>query len=334
MKNKIVVNARCFSRLFTGVERCAHEISKRIQPSRIIQPNHPHDPITGNLWEQFVLPAQIQRNEILWSPANAGPWQVQNQVVTLHDASVFDHPGWFKPSFAAWTRLSWKILAKRVKAVITVSSFSRDRLKIHLRIPAEKIHVIYNGVGKPFEPQPQTAIDQVKRKYKINKPYILFVGTREPRKNLSTLAEAWKGLNSNTHMLFVAGAKGKVFASAINDIKNSGYIQEQDLPALYAGATVFVMPSFYEGFGLTALEAMACGTPVIASNRTAFPEILGEAALLVDPSNLAELSNALQKIIKDKRLANQLHERGLAHAAKFSWDETAQKTQSLLENIQ
>ncbi len=334
MKNKIAVNARCFSRQFTGVERCAHEISKRIQPIRIIQPRYPHGQVIGNLWEQFILPAQIQENEILWSPANAGPWLVRNQVVTIHDASVFDHPEWFKPSFAAWTRLSWKILAKRVKAVITVSNFSRDRLKIYLRIPTERIHAIYNGVGKPFEPQPAAAIDQVKTKYKIDKPYILFVGTREPRKNLSTLVQAWEGLHSSTHMLFIAGAQGKVFASITNEIKNSGYIQEQDLPALYAGATAFVMPSFYEGFGLTTLEAMACGTPVIASNRAAFPEILGQAALLVNPSDPADISNALHKIMNDKRLANQLRERGLEQAAKFSWDETAQKTRLLLGDIQ
>ena len=131
MTNKIAINGRFLSRRISGVERYAHEISKRIHPSRVIQPGLQAGQMSGNLWQQLILPTQIKQNETLWSPANAGPWLIRNQVLTLHDASVFDHPEWFKPSFAAWTRLSWRILARRVKAIITVSNFSRKRLEIH-----------------------------------------------------------------------------------------------------------------------------------------------------------------------------------------------------------
>lgn len=330
MTHKIAINGRFLSRRISGVERYAHEISKRIHPRRVIQPAFNSGQLAGNLWEQIVLPVQIKQNEILWSPANAGPWLVQDQVLTIHDASVFDHPEWFKSSFAAWTRLSWKVLAQRVKAIITVSSFSRERLKIHLRVPQEKIHVIHNGVGAPFEQQPQNRVESVKRKYKLDKPYFLFVGTNEPRKNLPTLLQAWKNLKSSTHILFIAGGQGNVFADT--NLSISTYVVDEDLPALYSGATACVTTSHYEGFGLPALEAMACGTPVIAPNTTAFPEILGNAALLIDPNNPAEITTAMQKIMDDPQLSDQLREQGLQHIKNFTWEQAAQKTRSLLEN--
>lgn len=333
MAAKIAINGRCLSRRITGVERYAHEISKRLHSSRIVQPNRPLRKITGNLWEQLILPGQIKQNEILWSPANAGPWLIKNQVVTIHDASVFDHPEWFKPAFAAWTRLSWRILAHRAKAIITVSNFSHERLKIHLRIPEEKTHVIHNGVGKPFEPQSQNAVGEVRKKYKLDKPYFLFVGTNEPRKNLITLVQAWENLSSKTHDLFIAGTEGNIFAPMSSHARSMTYISDEYLPALYSGATAFILPSLYEGFGLTALEAMACSTPVIASDIPAFREIFKDAALFVKPQDASEITNIMRNIIDDPSLANTARERGLQLAKTYSWDEAARKTQALLESI-
>jgi glycosyltransferase involved in cell wall biosynthesis len=333
MSTKVAINARFQKRQATGVDRYAHEISKRIQPSpRFIAPKKILGQIGGHIWEQFILPAQLQKDEILWSPANTSAWSVSRQAVTIHDASVFDHPEWFRPSFAAWTRLSWKILEKRAQAIITVSEFSRTRLKYHLGISEHKIHVIPNGVGKPFEPQTQKSIDKIKTKYNLHKPYFLFVGTLEPRKNLHGLTRAWKSLNIKSHSLFIAGAEGKVFAPA-GRIGSPTYIPDKDLPALYSGATALIIPSFYEGFGLTALEAMACGTPVIASNTTAFPETTGNAALLVDPNHFEEIADAMQKIIEDPNLTNTLRERGFQRAAQFTWEESAQKTSEVLLRV-
>lgn len=294
--------------------------------------------ISGNLWEQFILPLQIKRSEILWSPANAGPWTVHNQVVTIHDASVFDHPEWFRPSFAAWTRLSWKILAKRVKAIMTVSNFSRGRLIHHLQISENKIHVIPNGVGKPFEPQAGNTIEEVRRKYDLNMPYFLFVGTREPRKNLAKLMEAFEKLHSSTHILAIAGGEGKVFADSSVQFNSSahkglGYVPDADLPALYSGSTAVIVPSLYEGFGLTALEALVCGAPVIASNTTAFPETVADAALLINPNNSNEMADAMRDIIENKSLTKTLRKRGFERAAQFTWDEAARKTESLFESL-
>ena len=340
--NKIAVNSRCFSRRITGVERYAHEISKRLTAStRFIQPSQPLGQMSGHLWEQVILPTHLHKDEFLWSPANTSAWSVSRQAVTIHDASVFDHPEWFRPSFAAWTRLSWKILGKRAQAIITVSGFSRERLKYHLRISQNKIHVIPNGVGKPFELQSKHSIDGVRKKYNLNKPYFLFVGTHEPRKNLSTLFQAWEKMNTKNYTLAIAGEKGKVFADSVaghaspfrNFVQFLGYVPDSDLPALYAGASAVIVPSLYEGSGLTALEAMVCGAPVIASNTTSFPEMIGDAAMLVDPNCFEEITNAMQGVIEDPHLANTLRDRGLHQAAQFTWEESARNTQSLLEKL-
>lgn len=333
MPRNIAINGRFQQRKISGVERYAREISKRLTSIKyFIAPKHLPGQIGGHLWEQIVLPANIRTGDILWSPANAGPWLVKNQVVTIHDASVFDHPEWFNPAFAAWTRLSWKILSKRVRAVITVSNFSRERLKFHLGISDKKIHVIYDGVGSPFEPQSVKRVTEAKEKYGIRKPYFLFVGTLEPRKNLTVLRKAWESLNLKTHELFLAGSEGFVFSSAHHP-KSATYVHDEDLPALYSGATAFVFPSLYEGFGLPVLEAMACGTPAITSNTTAFPEIYGDAALLIDPAKPEDITRAMRQIIDDDSLANTLRERGLKKARELSWEKSALKTQAVLEGV-
>lgn len=339
MTNKIAVNARCFSRRITGVERYAREISARLTtPVRFIQPKNPPGQIQGHLWEQFILPLRLDNDEVLWSPANAGSWMVRRQAVSIHDASVFDHPEWFRSSFAAWTRLSWRVLAKRAQAIITVSEFSCARLKYHLGIPENKIHVIPNGVGAPFEPQSKNRIDEVRKKYNLNKPYFLFVGTHQPRKSLAALLSTFEKLNTSTHTLVIAGDKGKVFAESAARVNNPacisiGYVPDSDLPALYSGASAALTTSLYEGSGLTALEAMACGAPVIASNTTSFPEVAGDAALLVNPESTEEITRAMQKIIEDPQLANILRERGSNRVKQFTWDESARRIQTILEML-
>ncbi len=340
MTHKIVVNGRCFTRRITGVERYAHEISKRIQPKpRLIVPGQALNQVSGHLWEQFLLPTKVRGDEVLWSPANSGPWMIRRQVVTIHDASVFDHPEWFRLSFAAWTRLSWKILGMVTKAIVTDSSFSRERLQSHLGVPKDKIKVISNGVAKPFEQQTSKQIGAIRTKYDLNQPYLLFVGTHEPRKNLQTLLTSWQIAQDTLreHSLVVAGDAGRVFTNkGFNKTPKRtrllGYIPDPDLPALYAGANMVIVPSIYEGFGLTALEAMACGTPVIASNTASFPEVTGEAALLVNPNNPKEIVNAMYKIAEDRSFANSLRARGLQRAAQFSWDESTRQVESLLRD--
>jgi glycosyltransferase involved in cell wall biosynthesis len=343
MSAHIAINARYTHRRFTGVERYATELSSRLsQISREIKPSHPLNPIAGHLWEQLILPSHLQSNEVLWSPANTSAWTIRRQAVTIHDASPLDHPEWFNQSFGAWTRLSWRILAKTAHTILTVSNFSRERLKEHLGIPDSKLHVVYDGVGKPFRPQSQNLITKIREKYSLKKPYFLFVGTQEPRKNLKTVFQAWEMyLSSNTDCaLVIAGKKGTVFSTkGVGNVLNLTYVQfldyvpDDDLPALYSDAFAVLVPSLYEGFGLTALEAMACGTPVIASNTTSFPEVIGDVALPVNPTSAKEIANAMQQISDDRALANTLSERGIKHASQFTWDESASKIQSLLKSL-
>jgi glycosyltransferase involved in cell wall biosynthesis len=339
----VVINGRFFLRRTTGVERYGTEIVKRCDDNvRVIRPARPLHGISGHAWEQLALPQHLGTSEVLWSPANSGPWTVRRQAVTIHDASPFDHPEWFKPAFGAWTRLSWRILAKTARSILTVSNFSSERLKKHLSIPESKLHVVYDGVGRPFKPQSQKALSEIREKYGLKKPYFLFVGTQEPRKNLKTLFQAWDSfLLSNTdYSLVIAGQKGTVFsAHGAGKVLNLTYVQfldyvpDDDLPALYSGAFATLVPSLYEGFGLTALEAMACGTPVIASNTTSFPEVVGNSALSVDPANANEIANAMLQISDNPALANTLSEGGIQHASQFTWDESARKIQSLLESL-
>lgn len=331
MTQSLAINARYQHRRITGVERYAHEITKRLgSPKRLIQPSRPLGQVTGQLWEQIILPNLMTSDELLWSPANAGPWSVRNQVLTIHDTSVFDHPEWFRPAFAAWTRLSWRILSKRVQAIITVSEFSKQRLKYHLGLPDEKIHVVYNGVGEPFEPQSAKCVAEVKEKLGIRKPYFLFVGTLEPRKNLKRLMKAWSMAGLDTHELFISGEGGKVFANRVGYASSVTYVEDQDLPALYSGAAAFIFPSLYEGFGLPVLEAMACGAPVISSNTTALAEVFSEAALLVPPENPVEIARAMQTIAEDGSATYRLREQGLKKARELTWEKSARETESIL----
>lgn len=297
-------------------------------------------PAAGHFWEQFVLPAKLRPDEFLWSPANTSAWTVRRQAVTIHDASPFDHPEWFDPRFAAWTRLAWKVLSKTARAILTVSNFSRERLKFHLGIEDRKLFVIPDGVGEPFAPQSRKAIDETLARYGIKPPYFLFVGTLEPRKNLGRLFEAWKDAQVKLagYSLVVAGTagavfRGKGFSTIPQKSQFLGYVPDADLPALYAGAEALIAPSLYEGFCLPALEAMACGTPVIASNVTSLPEVTNGAAHLVNPMEPRQISEAMQVIAGNVSLANQYREHGLAQAQKFRWEDAAWKLQALLKSL-
>lgn len=333
MTNNIAINGRCFGRPITGVERYAREISQRLGiRARTISPRNSSSGVRGHLWEQLVLPRRVRTEELLWSPANAGPWVVNRQIAALHDASVFDHPQWFRASYAAWTRLSFRMLAHLSRALITLSEFSGARLSKHVPRAAAKLRVIMPGVGSPFEPQSRASIQDVRSKHALVKPYFIFVGTPQPRKNISLLVTAWQRSCAESHALVLCGGANRLFANS-KPAASVGYVADEDLPGLYAGATAFVTASHYEGSCLPALEAMACGTPVIAPNSTVFPELLGESALLFEANDVEPLAAALRCIIDDKRLANNLRARGLEHAAQFSWDKAAEAHLRLFDSI-
>jgi len=231
------------------------------------------------------------------------------------------------------------------RKIITISNFTKREL-VELRLcPEEKIEVIYNGVDPKFRPISQEQFSPLAQRYGVEyRGYFLFVGTLEPRKNLGNLLRAYLDYlskSSNPKPLLLAGGggwRGEYFeellqrALATGWVRRLGYVQEEELIGLYGGARAFLFPSFYEGFGLPPLEAMACGTPVIASNSSSIPEVVGEGGILIDPHEPE--TRALLKVDEEAQLRHQLSQRGLIQARKFSWSKSAQQLYELIrQNI-
>jgi glycosyltransferase involved in cell wall biosynthesis len=323
MTRDIVVNGRFLARRVTGVERYGREVLRYIGSRSRVESTR-RQGWMGHAWEQFLLPAKLDRGSLLWSPANTGPLMMQEQVLTIHDLSPLEHPEWFRASFAAWYRLFLPLLAKRVRKVFTPSEYVKQ--KVTKRFGINDVTITPNGVDHTiFHPHAkQTQFDLPER-------YILFVGTLEPRKNLNTLLRAWNEIKNNFHetWLIVVGVGGNVFKDVnllphIERVRFLGYVDDQTLAGLYANATLFVLPSQEEGFGLPAVEAMASGTPVIVSDGGALPEVVCEAGLIFCLSNPFGLRDALSECLSNTKLRETLTEKGLTHAKRFSWQGTAE----------
>lgn len=336
----VVVNARCFDRPLTGVERYAREVMARLNGNiRVSRPPHRMSGWRGHLWEQLELPRVVNR-DLLWSPANTGPLAVRRQVITVHDLAVIDHPEWFEPKFAAWYRFLLPRLARRVAHIVTGSVFSKSRIVDRLGVAEDCVSVFPYGVGEAFNRTPSPSVADVRRRFGLHSPYILTVGSLEPRKNLRRLLQAWDavGAVSQGLMLIVVGdarpTLRRVFVPSDRpSVRWLNDVNDDDLPGLYAGALGFVLPSLYEGFGLPVLEAMACGTPVMCSNVTALPEIAADAAITVDPSDGESMMCGLRQLMSDADKRVELRRLGLERAAAFSWDRTAFRTWRLLMEV-
>ena len=328
---EIVVNGRFLSRRITGVERHGREILSLIG-SRCRVEEMRRNGITGHAWEQFILPARLTSSSVLWSPANTGPLMVPNQALTIHDLSPLEHPEFFIKSFSMWYRLFLPVLVKQVRAIFTPSRYVQR--KVMERFGIENVIVTPNGVNTAcFFPGARHRLQGLPHRY------ILFVGSLQPRKNLQTLLKAWAEIRDIEPNLWlvIAGDRGSVFEqktlTSHERVLYLGYVADSDLPGLYAKAILFVLPSVDEGFGLPALEAMACGTPVIVSDGGALPEVVGDAALIFqscDPANLASLICAC---LKDDDLTASLIARGLERIAGFPWQHSAERIWNTLREI-
>jgi glycosyltransferase involved in cell wall biosynthesis len=321
--SQVVVNGRFLARRVTGVERYGREVLRYIGSSSRVEWTHQQG-IRGHAWEQFLLPVKFKRDSILWSPANTGPLILRNQALTIHDLSPLEHPEWFRTDFAVWYRLFLPMLAKRVRKIFTPSEYVKQ--KIIKRFGSTDVVVMPNGVNQEiFHPGARQA------QFDLPERYVLFVGSLEPRKNLRALLTAWREIKGEFRetWLMIAGTSGNVFRSVnlsheVERVRFLGYVEDQTLAGLYANATLLVLPSQDEGFGLTALEAMACGTPVIASDRGALPETIGGAGLIFCASDPCGLQNAMRQILTSALLRRDLKEKGLLRAGEFSWQRTAE----------
>lgn len=292
----------------------------------------------GHLWEQFSLPRQVDDGEVLWSPANSGPLWISNQVLTLHDVSALEHPEWFSLPFAAWYRWLLPRLVNHVRRVITISEFSRQRILETFRLPDNKVISIPEGVDQErFHPISKIDIQRVRERYNMQSDYLLVVATLEPRKNLGRLLEAWKRASEQLKSIWlvVAGGTSSVFrtvdlGSIPQRVRWLGYVDEQELPALYSGALAFILPSLYEGFGLSVVEAMACGAPVIVSRVGALPEVVGKAGLYVDPQDADGMAEAICRLAEKTELQETLRCKGMEQARQLTWERTARAVRNIL----
>jgi glycosyltransferase involved in cell wall biosynthesis len=237
-----------------------------------------------------------------------------------------------------------KDYTKRCHHIITVSESSKREIIKYLNVPEEKISVIYGGYSDIFKPKTDDRLSgEVKRKYNITGNYLLYVGTLEPRKNLKGLIQAYTQCQAKKDFLLVlAGGKGWKYEHIFRLVDKlqlqdqvifTGYVEEADLPGLYQGASLFVYPSFYEGFGLPPLEAMACGLPVIVSNTTSLPEVVGDAGVYVDPNDVEQIAFSIDTVLSDSELRRNLTQRGSERARLFSWEKTAKATLQLYEQV-
>ena len=353
----VAINGRFLTQPKTGVQRYAYEIlsalaavpQDRYRFVCIVPENSLYtlpDKIetvrdkllsgNGAAWQQLRLPvvAAKIKADLLWSPCNIGPAITSMpHVVNLYDAAVFQNKGWFDIKFELYYKLFFKLLGKSAKIVVTCSDFSKNELALYGVAPKTKTRVIYGGANPDFRRVDSAGI--------ISGKYVLTLGSRDPRKNIASLVEAWRGLSAqvkNGRLLVIAGDGAKtfrkeVFKSLPPDIRFTGYLNDDVLPALYSKADAFVYPSFYEGFGFPPLEAMGCGCPVVCSDAASLPEVCGDAACYVKPDSSADIARGIRAVLEDPAFAAGLAVKGFENVKRFSWEKAAIKMLGVLDEI-
>lgn len=337
----VICNTRILNANLTGVQRVLMELLKLMPEVEQIKPEGRVPGPVGHLWDQLVLPTKLGRGQLLWSPSNTGPLLVKKQVVTLHDLATFESPEGFSASFKAAYNFIIPRLLPRVDGIITVSEFTRQRAIERFGLDPSRIHAIPLGINhEQFKLQDNKAVQAYKQRMGLPDRYVLFLGSLSGRKNVLRLIEAWRraqGEIDESVELVLAGGFGSSTVFNGTELPElparthvMGRIDDADLPLLLAGADLFTLPSLYEGFGLPPLEAMACGTAALVSNTTSLPEVVGDAALKVDPLNVDDIADKLLVLNKPAEL-NKLSKAGLARAATFTWDKTARRTMEVFK---
>jgi glycosyltransferase involved in cell wall biosynthesis len=323
----IALNARAAARPeLGGVERWARELAARLPALggyEVVRPPATLSHRAGHAWEQLVLPARARKAGLLLNPANLAPLVFPRNAVVIHDAAALRHPGWYSPLYGRWQRGVLPVIAKRARIVITVSEFSRREIAELLHVDA---HVVPGGVDPRFHPRADP--EPARAALGLIRPYVLTVASRIARKNLSSLDATCRRLGHEGMDLVAAGGERPQFAGeAASPARALGHVPDAHLPGLYAGAAAFVLPSWHEGFGLTCIEAMACGVPVVAARAGALPETCGDAARYADPFDPDDIATQVLAAIGDDRL----REAGPQRAARFTWERTARELDALLK---
>lgn len=298
-------------------------------------------------WEQMLAPALLRLGaaDVYHGVLNVVPLACPTpSVVTIHDLSAFLFPQTFRRVNRLYTQWAIRVAARRARYILAVSEFTRSEIVRWLGVAPERVVVTPNAADARFTPPDPAALEAFRRRAGLPDRFALFLGTLEPRKNLPLLLEAYARIARQIDApLLVGGAKGWLYEPILaraeqlglgDRLRFVGYIDQEDQALWYAAATVFVFPSLYEGFGMPPLEAMACGTPVIVSNSSSLPEVVGDpaagpeqaAALIVPATDADALADAMLRVFVNADLRAELRARGLARAREFSWRTTAERT--------
>ncbi len=299
------------------------------------------------VWMQVTLPRILDRlqpevahftNSI--APLTKAPCPI---VLTIHDMSLFLHAGLHPLKSLIVARPIIPIAARRAAAIITVSQSSQRDIVHGLGIPRDRVHVIHEAAAPQYRViEDRAELDRVRAQYHLHQPFVLYVGTIEPRKNLLRLVHAFAQARQKSMQFVLVGQLGWKYHSLLkliaglqlgDAIRLIGYVPDADLPALYNLASIFAFPSIYEGFGLPIVEAMACGAPVLTSNRSSLKEIGDGAALLVDPFSVDAMADGLARLIADACWREEVRAKGLERAAQFSWTRAAEETVRVYEHV-
>jgi len=289
-------------------------------------------------WEQVIVPVEVARlaPDVYHSPNYILPIAVRcPSVVTVHDLAYMESSLHRIRSHLYLSALTALAIRKATR-IICPSTFTRAELVRHYPALADRIRVVGEGVDDRFSPQPQKSVDRFRDRLGLHRPYVLFVGTVEPRKNIARLIRAFDAAVARhgfEHELVIAGNSGwrngdvqLEISLARARVRLLGYVADQDLALLYSGADLFAYPALYEGFGLPPLEAMACGTPVLTSNQGALPEVVGDAAVMVDPQDEQAIATAISDLLGDPARRARLKQLGLEQAKKHRWEVAAEQT--------
>ena len=330
---------------FLGKEEAGHGFHG-IQTEVSILPTE--RPAARIAWEQLAQPVRLlgNRMDLLHSLAFVQPVILPCPgIVTIYDLSFIHYPQRLQPWRRLYLRWGTTFSARRASRVIAISASTKRDIVGLLGVAEDKVDVIPCGVDEDFRPvDRQEQLIELRKRHGLPPRMLLFVGTIEPRKNLTTLLRSYALLREwiQPPPLVIAGAKGwqheEVFSLAqelelLDELLFPGFIPRDELPLWYNAADLFVYPSLYEGFGLPPLEAMACGTPVVTSNTSSLPEVVGDSGLLVDPTDAEEIAQAMQRLLTDSSLQDELTNKGLERARAFTWQRTARETVEVYDRV-
>jgi glycosyltransferase involved in cell wall biosynthesis len=320
--------------------RAAEELFRDRWPNFTVRRTLPHTPLVRI---PVTLEVELRRRpvDVLHVQFTAPPFAPCPVVATVHDLAFEHLPETFRPNSWMQMRLTVRRTVRRAAHVLASSEHTRRDLIETYGLAPDKVTTTLLAAPPDFRPvENETELRRVREKYGLPEEYVLAVGSIQPRKNLVRLIEAYsylhqQGANSKLPALALVGKRAWLYGDTLRAVAGSGcaekiiftgYVSEDDLPPLYSGAACFVYPSYFEGFGLPPLEAMQCGAPVIAGNRTSLPEVVGDAGLQCDPFDTTALAEVLLRVLENPDLRAELRVKGLARARRFHWHETARLT--------